>query len=42
MHPLIMRRLVADRIREFHAEAAIERLARQHTRPGKTPIRGIA
>ena len=32
MHPVIMRRLVADHIREFHAKAEDERRARQARR----------
>ncbi len=32
MHPVIMRQLVADRIREIHAKAEDERLARQARR----------
>jgi hypothetical protein len=41
MHPVIMRRLAADRIREFHAEAENERLARQ-TRRARQDTRDIA
>jgi hypothetical protein len=41
MHPVIMRRLVADRIREFHAKAENERLARR-ARRARQDSRGIA
>jgi hypothetical protein len=41
MHPLIMGQLVADRIREFHAEAENERLARQ-ARRARQDARGSA
>ncbi len=37
MHPVIMRQLAADRIREIHTKAADERLARRTRRaaPGR-------
>jgi hypothetical protein len=41
MHPIIMRRLVVDHIRKFHAEAENERLARQ-ARRARQEGRGIA
>ena len=41
MHPIIMRRLVADHIRKFHAEAENERLARQ-ARRARQDTRGHA
>ena len=42
MHPVIMRQLAADHIREIHAKADDERLARQARRPARPAGPGVA